>query len=348
VAVVVDCRGGCLSRTPGRSRGPPQDAAAASAGRGGGRLTRTERLAVLVHRLCARPGALWSLRELADGTGAARSTVSEDLAVVRRGLEFVGGGRLEGVPGPTGGVRFLPALTGSRLQQTVRSLAEALAKPDRVLPGGFLFMTDVLFSPEWSRLIGECFAGAFAGARPDVVVTVETKGIPIALMTARAMGVPMVLLRRDARLTEGPSVSISYVSGSAQRIQRMSVPRRSLTPGARALVVDDFMKGGGTARGMVELLAEVGAHPVAIGVVVATAQPAGKRVADFRSLLILDQGTEEGRPMRLRVASWIKEPAEAPVRPAALEPVRRNRRGPGAAEAVVGAESASDPGQPVR
>jgi|GEM_PF-12243 len=289
---------------PESRRGRPPTRAHRPTG-GRGRLTRAERIALLLHRLSARPGVLWSLRELSEGTGAARSTISEDLSVVRRVLESAGDGRLDSASGPAGGVRFLPALTGPRLYQAVRALAESLAKPDRVLPGGFLFMTDVLFSPDWSRLIGECFAGVFADARPDVVVTVETKGIPIALMTARAMGVPLVLLRRDARVTEGPSVSITYVSGSAQRIQSMSVPRRSLVAGARALIIDDFMKGGGTARGMVDLLAEVGASPVATGVVVATTQPAVKKVPDFRALLTLEQGTEEGRPLRLRTAPWI-------------------------------------------
>lgn len=258
-----------------------------------------------MHRLGARPGERWSLRALSDGTGAARSTISADLALIRQALDAVGGGMLETTPGPAGGVRFLPVYGPGRLQQTVRSLAETLAKPDRVLPGGFLFMTDVLFSPEWSRQIGECFATAFLGAAPDVVVTVETKGVAIALMTARALGCPLVLLRRDARVTEGPSVSINYVSGSAQRIQSMSVARRSLRPGARALVIDDFMKGGGTARGMVDLLAEVGATCVGIGVVVATALPAAKKVSEYRSLLILEQPVDDGRPMRLRGASWV-------------------------------------------
>lgn len=276
-------------------------------------LTRAERLALLLHRLSARPGTLLSLRQLADGTGAARSTISADLAVLRRLLEASGDARLDSTSGPAGGVRFLPALAGGRLAQAVRSLAEALAKPDRVLPGGFLFMTDVLFSPEWSALIGECFAGVFAQAEADVVVTVETKGIPIALMTARAMGLPLVLLRRDARVTEGPSVSITYVSGSAGRIQSMSVPRRSLLPGARALILDDFMKGGGTARGMVDLLAEVGARPAGIGVVVATTAPAVKKVSDFRALLTLEQGGEDGRPLRLRTAPWVGPAPEPPT-----------------------------------
>jgi purine operon repressor len=227
-------------------------------------------------------------------------------------LAAAGAGHLEAAPGPGGGVRFLPSPSPPRLQQVVHALAEALAKPDRVLAGGFLFMTDVLFSPEWARLIGECFVAAFGGLGADVVVTVETKGVPIALMTARALGVPLVLLRRDARVTEGPSVSINYVSGSTRRIQSMSVPRRSLVPGARALVIDDFMKGGGTARGMCDLLGELGAEAAGIGVVIATDRPAAKKVQDYRSLLILEQPEDETRPLRLRPAPWVLAGGESP------------------------------------
>jgi purine operon repressor len=268
------------------------------------------------------------LRELAAGTGAARSTVSADLAAVRRALAEAGDAVLETASGPGGGVRLLPVLSPVRLRETVRALAETLARPDRVLPGGFLFMTDVLFSPDWSRQIGECFATVFRAAAPDVVVTAETKGVAVALMTARALGCPLVLVRRDARVTEGPSVSINYVSGSAQRIQSMSVPRRSLRPGVRALVIDDFMKGGGTARGMVDLLAEVGAACVGIGVVVATAQPAAKKVGDYRALLILQQPVDGGGPLRLRSAPWVAalgaEPTGADAPPGRSRAVRRS------------------------
>jgi purine operon repressor len=273
---------------------------------GGCALTRAERVALLTSRLLTQPGVRWSLRDLADGSGAARSTISEDLDILRRVLPTCDAGELETTSGPHGGVRFLPRRTGVRLQQTVRQLAETLARPDRVLPGGFLFMTDVLFSPEWSRLIGECFAGAFADTPPDAVVTVETRGISIALMTARALGCPLVLLRRDARVTEGSAVSINYVSGSTQRIQSMSVPRRALTPGTRVLIIDDFMKGGGTARGMVDLLGEVGAEALGIGVVVATTLPAAKKVPDYRALLLLE-AAEDGRPLRLRAAPWVQQ-----------------------------------------
>ena len=48
----------------------------------------------------------------------------------------------------------------------------------------------------------------------------------------------------------------------------MTLARRSIEPGARVFIVDDFMKAGGTIRGMIDLLAEFEAELVGIGVLV--------------------------------------------------------------------------------
>ena len=82
----------------------------------------------------------------------------------------------------------------------------------------------------------------------------------------------------------------------------MSVPRRAIPSGAKVLVIDDFMKAGGTARGMHDLAAEVGAQVVGTGVLVATAVPEQKLVEDYRALLILHQVDEHNRTIDIRPA----------------------------------------------
>jgi len=84
----------------------------------------------------------------------------------------------------------------------------------------------------------------FASLAPDYIMTVETKGIPLAFATARAANLPLVTVRRGSKVTEGSSVSINYVSGSTHRIQTMSLPRRAIPSGAKVLIIDDFMKAG--------------------------------------------------------------------------------------------------------
>ena len=79
-------------------------------------------------------------------------------------------------------------------------------------------------------------------------------------MTARALDVPLAIVRRVNRVTEGTVVTTNYVSGSAKRIETMSLSRRALSPGMKVVIIDDFMKAGGSARGLVDLVAEFGAE----------------------------------------------------------------------------------------
>ena len=105
-------------------------------------------------------------------------------------------------------------------------------------------------------------------------------------MTAHHMNIPLVIARRDSRAYEGPAVKINFVAGgSSERIETMALSRRAVKPGQRALLIDDFMKGGGTLRGMVDLMREFSVQVAGIGVAIATAQPEKKRVEGAQSLL---------------------------------------------------------------
>ena len=102
----------------------------------------------------------------------------------------------------------------------------------------------------------------------------------------------MVMARKEARITEGPAVSISYLSGSTKKIQSMSLPKKALPQGARVLIVDDFMRAGGTVSGLCELAEEVGAEVVGVYLFIAAKEPAEKLVKEYASLLTL-RGVDE-------------------------------------------------------
>lgn len=259
-----------------------------------GDVGRAERLAVLAARLVAHPSQLFRLEELAGPLGVARSTVSEDLAALGPVLARFGLGRVATIQGAKGGARYLPEQPAEATTRVLTQLAAAVKEPARVLPGGFLYLTDLVCSPVWAASLGQIFAQAWRPAGPTHVFTVETKGIPLALMTARSLGVPLLIARRDARVTEGPAVSITYLSGTTGRVQAMSLPRRALPPGSAVLIVDDFMRGGGTAKGLVDLAGEFGARVSGVAVAVATSVPAAKRANPYLPLLVLnrvDEGT---------------------------------------------------------
>jgi len=166
-------------------------------------------------------------------------------------------------------------------------------------------MNDILYDPQHIRQIGEILAAKFLDSRPDFVITVETKGTPVAIMTAFCLGCPVVVARRDNSLAEGSLVSINYVTASSKRIQTMYLSKRAVKEGQRALIVDDFMRGGGTAKGIQELLKEFNVEVVGTGVVVATREPESKLIADYNPLIILEHINEIEKTINLTPADWI-------------------------------------------
>ena len=251
------------------------------------KVRRVERVVALSKMLMDMPGYLFSLGHFSDLFGAAKSTLSEDLVTIKQAMQEFGIGTVETVSGASGGVRYVPCHSKERMNTVLTQLAISLSDPERLIPGGFLYMSDILFMPELMMQAGEIFRTRFAHLVPDYIMTVETKGIPLAFATARAFGLPLVIVRQGSKVTEGPSVSINYVTGSTKRIQTMSLPRRALPAGSKVLIIDDFMKAGGTARGMVDLANEVGAQVVGTGVLIATNEPEEKLVEEYLALLML-------------------------------------------------------------
>ena len=263
------------------------------------KLRRVERVVALSKMMTDMPGYLFSLGHLSNIFGAAKSTLSEDMVTIKCAFEQFGLGTIETVSGAVGGLRYVPCYSTERINTLLTSLAIRLSEPERIIPGGFLYMSDILFTPDLMMHVGEIFRTRFAHLTPDYIMTVETKGIPLAYTTARAFGLPLVIVRQGSKVTEGPSVSINYVTG-AKRIHTMSLPRRALVAGSKVLVIDDFMKAGGTARGMIDLANEVGATVVGTGVLIATNEPEEKLVEEYLSLLMLYDVDQHNKTIDIR------------------------------------------------
>ena len=153
---------------------------------------------------------------------------------------------------------------------------------------------------------GHHYRGQFYDAAPDFVLTMETKGIPVALMTSRALGVPLVIARRSSKVYEGSAVNINYVSGSDHHIETMSLSRRAVNEGQRALIVDDFLKGGGTAKGMIDLMAEFDVEVVGTAFVMSTENPNQRCIRNEKALMTMNV-TNDPASLTVRPAPWLRE-----------------------------------------
>lgn len=269
---------------------------------------RSERLIDMTNYLLDHPRQLVPLTYFAERYSSAKSSISEDLAIIKETFEERGIGTLQTIAGAAGGVKYSVKISKDVAMPFVKELCEMIASPDRLLPGGYLYMTDILGNPSIVQKAGKIIASAYADTNIDVVMTVATKGIPLAYAVATHLNVPVVIVRRDTKVTEGSTVSINYVSGSTKRIQTMVLSKRSLSEGSKVLIVDDFMKAGGTINGMISMLEEFRAVVAGISVLVESEEKMEERlINDYLSLVQLENVDEKEKTINVKVGHFFKE-----------------------------------------
>ena len=248
---------------------------------------RTERIGAIVKILSDNPNKIYTLSYFTEKFNAAKSTISEDLLVVKNVFEKLELGKVLTISGAAGGVKYIPKTSKSENEEFLMDLCKKISDPSRLLSGGFLYLIDLIYDPNIASKIGKIFASNIDYSEADYVVTMETKGISMALMTAKAMNLPLVIIRKDIKVSEGPTLSMTYVSGKS-KVESMSLPRKALKQGSKVILIDDFMRGGGTIKGMMNLMNEFGAEVIGSGVFISTTTPEEKMVSDYISLIQLD------------------------------------------------------------
>ena len=268
------------------------------------KIRRNERMSAMLKILSDTPGKMYTLNYFCALFRAAKSTVSEDIDALRQTVEAFGLGRLETVTGAAGGVVFRPEISREAARSYIEELSRTLSGTERVLPGDFLYYSDILSTPEIVNQMGRILATEYAATRPDFVLTMETRGIPVAFATANALGIPLVIARHTSKVYEGSAVNINYVSGSGN-IETMSLSRRAVRENQKALIVDDFLRGGGTARGMVELMREFHVEVTGMAFVMSSVEPIKKKVSGEKSLMTLEVLEGETPEAVVRPAAWL-------------------------------------------
>lgn len=227
---------------------------------------RNERIAAMTQVLVSAPSKVYTLTYFTEVFSASKSTISEDLVIVKEIFEKQKLGKIETITGAAGGVKYIPIISKEKKKDIIKNLQEELSKEERRIAGGFVYLTDILNDPKYVRDIGSIFTEAFIEKHIDYVATVETKGIPLALQTAHMLNVPLVVFRKTFKADDGPTISIHYESGSDGRLNTMYVAKNAIKKNANVLLVDAFMRAGGTLKGMKAMVKELDANVVGIGV----------------------------------------------------------------------------------
>ena len=149
----------------------------------------------------------------------------------------------------------------ARILAEGRDLGSGILKVDSFIN----HQVDVLLMKE----CGAELARRFSNCHITQVVTVEISGIAPAIMTAMALGVPIVYARKTRPITMPDLIYLttapSHTKGTT--VDLMISPEY-LRKGDRVLIVDDFLASGQTILALIKLLRAAGAIVVGIGAVV--------------------------------------------------------------------------------
>ena len=120
----------------------------------------------------------------------------------------------------------------------------------------------------FAEVAGRELADLMRPADPEIVVSVATMGIPVAIEASRALGLDdYVILHKTPKIHLGETWSepvTSITTGAAQRL-RMDPARVSAVRGRRVAVVDDVISTGASTLAALRLVRRTGAEPVVIG-----------------------------------------------------------------------------------
>lgn len=120
----------------------------------------------------------------------------------------------------------------------------------------------------FSERAGRELAELLAPSRPEVVVSVATMGIPLAIEVTRAMGLDdYVILHKTPKIHLGDTYveRVRSITTGADQTLRLDPARAGSVRGRRIAVVDDVISTGGSLRAALSLLRRVGGEPVVVG-----------------------------------------------------------------------------------
>ena len=123
----------------------------------------------------------------------------------------------------------------------------------------------------FAEVAGRELSALVAPFRPDIVVSVATMGIPLAIEVSRSLGLDdYVILHKTPKIHLGQSLAEpvrSITTGSPQML-RMDPARVEAVRGRRVAVIDDVVSTGASCAAALALVRRAGAEPVVVGALV--------------------------------------------------------------------------------
>lgn len=268
------------------------------------KIKRSERLVDMTIYFLQNPKKIVPLNFFTERYQAAKSSISEDLTILTQGFKEKNIGILVTYAGAKGGVEYQPSMAKKELRSEVKKIMDEINHSKRLLPGGYIYTSDLLGNPEWLKRIGKVISSAYMNQEIDAIMTISTKGIPIAQAVAYYLNIPFVIVRKSAKITEGSTVTINYQPrSSSQELEKMALSKTSLKAGSRLLLIDDFLRGGGTMAGLKRMAEEFDCEVVDSIVFLEHGNESAEQ--DYRSLLKIESIDQNSLEIEVGIGNFL-------------------------------------------
>ena len=165
-------------------------------------------------------------------------------------------------------------LLQQRILKDGKALSESILKVD-------VFLNHQV-DPDLMQKIGIDFAGHFKDYGITRVLTIESSGIAPAVYTAQALGVPMVILKKQtSKILNGEVYQTNITSFTKGTSYELTLSKDYISSDDKVLIIDDFLANGEAAMGAVRLCKMADASIAGIGILIEKSfQNGRKRLID--------------------------------------------------------------------
>jgi adenine/guanine phosphoribosyltransferase-like PRPP-binding protein len=134
-----------------------------------------------------------------------------------------------------------------------------------VAPGLRIAVFNLLGDTEIVEAAASALSRRLGDVDANVLVTAETKSVPLVYELARQLALPWVVLRKQYKPYMGETVSAETVSITTGHPQTLHLDEkdRTLVAGRRAVIVDDVVSTGSTLEGMRSVVRQAGGEVAA-------------------------------------------------------------------------------------
>jgi adenine phosphoribosyltransferase len=157
---------------------------------------------------------------------------------------------------------------------------------DSLSIAGFVMFSDV-------ELTIACAKGLLARVpEHDVLITAESKGIPLAYEMSRQSGKNYILARKSVKVYMRDPIGVDVVSITTKGLQKLYLDRQDMESlhGRRVLIVDDVVSTGESLHALEQLVALAGGKVAAKATVLAEGAAADRTDVIFLEKLPLFEG----------------------------------------------------------